>query len=137
MRDPTINLDCDLASFDGFIAAMARRVSRLNGGGYNDFEDYMQIGRIAAWQASLKWPGRGSFPCYARMTIRHEIISAAIESRFVVSAPRNIKRLANWMIGLRAEGRTEADIDRFFACETEELPYIRQMVAPVCRGEIR
>jgi DNA-directed RNA polymerase specialized sigma subunit len=124
---------CNLTVFDGFIAAMAERASRLNRGGYNDFEDYMQIGRLAAWQASKKWSGRGSFPCYARMAIRYEIINAAIDSGFVVSAPRKVKRTANLVTAMLNSGCTDEQISQSLGLDPKELNHIRCMIAPVCR----
>lgn len=128
---------CDLSVFDNFIAYLADRASRQSGGGYNDFDDYMQIGRIAAWRAEQTWQGRGSFPCYARMTIRHEIANAAIDSRFPVSAPQKVKRQAAIAGIMMAEGWDEALITETLGLEREQLICIRRMNAPVCREEMQ
>lgn len=127
---------CNLAMFEACIASTAGRASRLNRGGYNDFDDYVQIGRIAAWRASQTWKGRGSFPCYVRRAIRHEIGAAAIESRFVVSAPRSVKRTAIQVMTMASEGHEDQEIAATLQVTEDEFGDIRHMIAPVLREGI-
>lgn len=51
---------------------------------YRDLDEYMQVGRIALWQASKKYDGtKGDFAMFAYMTVKFAVVRALSKSNYV------------------------------------------------------
>lgn len=109
--------------FESHINIMAKRASIVFFGGYNDFDDFVQIGRIALWKAKKKNRGIG----YIKSTIRHEIFNNAIDSYYIISAGHRTKLDALCIRNMMQDGLSDEQILREIKTTRSKFATLRQM----------
>jgi len=117
--------------YEIIIKKIARRIHQLYNGGYNDFDDLVQIGNITALELIRKNKNHK----YILRAIKRAIRGAAIKSLYQVSASKRDKVLALKVKTLEQNGVDYASIQRRLGINTfYKLAVLMQMYRIVERN---